>query len=296
MKTRETPAERIFYLFIMLYITVAMFLSAYPIIYSISASISDPDMVNTGKVFLWPVGFTLKGYETVFNYNTVMIGYRNTIFYTICGTFINVSITLMTAYALSRKDLFGRGPITAVFAFTMWFSGGLIPTYIIVNKLALVNTPLVMLVVSAISMWNTLITRAYMQHSIPYEIQESAIIDGCTDFTIFFRMILPLSAPVIAVITLYYAVEHWNSYFNALIYLTDRNLQPLQIVLREILIQNQTINMQTTEDIFNIVERARLAQTMKYSLIVVASVPMLLLYPFIQKYFVKGIMVGAIKG
>jgi putative aldouronate transport system permease protein len=277
-------------------LSFALAISVYPIIFVISASISDPYMVNTGQVLLWPRGLSLEGYSQVLKYRAVFIGYRNTIFYTVFGTALKISVTMAAAFALSRKDLFGRNALTLFMAFTMWFSGGLIPTFILVNNLGLVNKPYTLIILGAVSMWNTIIARTFIQSSIPMELQESAHIDGCSDFRIFFSIIIPLSVPVIAVISLFYAVEHWNGYFQALIYISDAELQPLQIILRQILIMNQTVDMLTTDEMIDIAYRARLAMTMKYSLVVIASLPMLIFYPFVQRYFIKGLMIGAIKG
>ena len=292
IKNSEWPFDAAVYTLL----SIALVLSLYPIIFVISASISDPLMVNSGQVWLWPRGFSLEGYAQVLKYQAVYIGYRNTIIYTFFGTAINISVTMAAAFALSRKDLYGRNAITMFMAFTMWFSGGLIPTFVLVNKLGLVDTPLVMILLGAISMWNTIIARTFIQSSIPLELQESAHIDGCSDIRIFFSIIIPLSIPVIAVLSLFYAVEHWNGYFRALIYINKQELQPLQIILRQILIQNQQMDMMNSDEMVDIARRARLAMTMKYSLVVIASVPMLLFYPFLQRYFIKGIMVGAIKG
>lgn len=277
-------------------LSLIFLLVLYPLLFVLSASFSDPEFVNTGQVYIWPRGFNIEGYTTVFSYSAVYIGYRNSFLYTLFGTLLNIALTMTAAYALSRKDMYGRGLLTLIMAFTMWFSGGLIPTFMLVNSLGLVNTPYVMVILGAISIWNMIIARTFIQSSIPTELQEAARIDGCNDFRIFFTIILPLSVPVIAVLTLFYAARHWNSYFNALIYLNDLNLRPLQIVLREILIQNQTLEQIDIDEAIDIARRARLAQTMKYSLIMIASIPMLMLYPFAQRFFIKGIMVGSIKG
>lgn len=270
-------------------------LALYPLIFVVSASISDPTAVNSGKVVLWPVGFNIKGYKAILKSKWITTGYRNSLFYTVAGTAINVSATLMAGYALSRKDLYGRKLITLFMMFTMWFSGGIITTYLVVNKIGLYNKWYTLIVMGLISVYNVIITRSFMSGSIPLELQEAARIDGCSDFQIFGRLILPLSKPVIAILCLYYGLGHWNSYFNALIYLKDKNLQPLQIFLREILVQNEAVNM-SSDALDTMIERAMMAQTMKYSLIVVASLPMLIIYPFLQKFFVKGVMIGSVKG
>lgn len=289
---QDTLYQYIVYFFL----AIIGMLALYPIIYVLSASVSDPTAVNSGKVILWPVGYQVEGYRLIFKSKWILIGYRNSLLYAVFGTMLNIIITFMAAYSLSRKDMYGRNVITFFMAFTMWFSGGLIPTFLIVYKLKLVDKPIVMVIVGAISMFNTIICRTYIQSSIPFELQEAAKSDGCSDFGIAFRIVLPLSKPIIAILVLYYGLTHWNNYFNALIYLNKRQYQPLQIFLREILVQNQTIELNDPTDLESAIVRAHIAQVMKYSLIVVASLPMLMLYPFVQKYFVKGVMIGAIKG
>jgi ABC-type glycerol-3-phosphate transport system permease component len=268
----------------------------YPLIFVISASISDPVSVNSGKVLLWPVGIQLDGYKLIFKSPWILVGYRNSLYYTVFGTFLNVTITFMAAYSLSRKDFFGRKSITIFMVFTMWFSGGLIPTFLVVRSLNLIDTPFVLIIMNAIIMFNTIICRTFIQNSIPKELQEAAHVDGCSDFGILFKIVMPLSAPILAVLALYYALGHWNNYFNALIYLSKREYQPLQIFIREVLVQNQQIDLDDMLDFETAFQRAQISQVMKYSLIVVASLPMLIIYPFVQKYFVKGVMIGAIKG
>ena len=206
-----------------------------------------------------------------------------------------MTVTLMAGYALSRRDLYGRRLITLFMMFTMWFSGGIITTYLVVNKIGLYNKWYTLILIGLVSVYNVIITRSFISGSIPMELQEAARIDGCNDFQIFARIIIPLSKPVTAILCLYYGLGHWNSYFNALIYLKDKNMQPLQIFLREILVQNETIHM-SSDALDSLIERALMAQTMKYSLIVVASLPMLMIYPFLQKFFVKGVMIGSVKG
>ncbi len=270
----------------------------YPVIFVISASISDPDMVSLGKVILWPRGITLEGYKIILSYKPVWVGYRNTIFYAVVGTIINVIFTLGASYSLSRKDFVGRNFFMLIFTFTMFFSGGLIPLFLVVKKLNMIDKVWAMWLPSAVSMWNVIITRTYFQTSIPDALQEAAHIDGCTNMRLFVSIILPLSLPIIAVNALYYGVAHWNTFFNALIFLSDRNKYPLQLFLREILIQNQTVDIMgmTSDEMEIMAYRVKLAQVMRYGLIIVSSIPILMLYPFLQKYFVKGMMIGSIKG
>ena len=251
--------------------------------------------MNSGDVWLYPVGFQLDGYLQVFRNKWIFVGYRNSLIYTILGTFLNVLVTIMAGYALSRKDLYGRKIFSWFIAIPMWFGGGLIPTYIVVNSLHLINTPVVLLVLGLVSSFNIIICRTFLS-SLPYELQESAKMDGCSDFGILWKIVMPLSKPIIAVLCLYYAVGHWNDYFSAMIYVSDKNLQTLQVFLREILLLNQNIDLETIEDPAVVALKLQMAQVMKYSLIVVASVPLLIAYPFVQKFFVKGVMIGSVKG
>lgn len=270
----------------------------YPLVYVLSSSFSDPSEVAAGNVILFPKGFTLEGYSYILDYDEIWTGYRNTLFYTIAGTLLNLIATLPAAYALSRRDLFGRGIFTVLFTVTMFFSGGLIPTYLVYKQLNLLNTVWIMLIPGLVSMWNTVVCRTYFSNSIPYELQEASKIDGCNDFILFFRIVLPLSAPIIAVMAMYYAVGHWNSYFNAMIYLRDTSLYPLQLVLRSILLLDTTSEMigADAEAQRELLRLQQLKESMKYGVIVISALPMLVMYPFFQKYFVKGVMVGAIKG
>lgn len=270
----------------------------YPLVYVLSSSFSDPSEVAAGNVILFPKGFTLEGYSYILDYDEIWTGYRNTLFYTIAGTLLNLIATLPAAYALSRRDLFGRGIFTVLFTVTMFFSGGLIPTYLVYKQLNLLNTVWIMLIPGLVSMWNTVVCRTYFSNSIPYELQEASKIDGCNDFILFFRIVLPLSAPIIAVMAMYYAVGHWNSYFNAMIYLRDTSLYPLQLVLRSILLLDTTSEMigADAEAQRELLRLQQLKESMKYGVIVISALPMLVMYPSFQKYFVKGVMVGAIKG
>lgn len=276
---------------------VVLAIVAYPLLYVVSASFSDPMMVTTGQLTLLPRDFTLQAYETILGYTPIWIGYRNSIFYTSVGTLINLFVTLPCAYALSRKDLLGRKSITLVFAFTMFFSGGIIPLYLVVRGLGLLNTVWALMLPVAASMWNILIARTYYQASIPDSLRDSAQMDGCSNTRLFMEIIMPLSKPIIAVMTIFYAVNHWNRFFHALLFITSDNLQPLQIFLRNVLVVEELDMIGAdTEMIAEILERRQLRETMKYGIIVVASVPVLVLYPFLQKYFVTGVMIGSIKG
>lgn len=294
-KIRESLDNRIFDGVVTILLTICGLAALYPLLFVVVASISDPVRVNSGDVWLYPVGFQLDGYLQVFRNKWIFVGYRNSLIYTILGTFLNVLVTIMAGYALSRKDLYGRKIFSWFIAIPMWFGGGLIPTYIVVNSLHLVNTPVVLLVLGLVSSFNIIICRTFLS-SLPYELQESAKMDGCSDFGILWKIVMPLSKPIIAVLCLYYAVGHWNDYFSAMIYVSDKNLQTLQVFLREILLLNQNIDLETIEDPAVVALKLQMAQVMKYSLIVVASVPLLIAYPFVQKFFVKGVMIGSVKG
>ena len=265
-----------------------------PLIFVVAASFSSPRALLSGRVFLWPVDPTLRGYKMVFENQLLMSGFMNSILYTVVGTCINLVMTVLAAYPLSRKDLAVRNVVMILFAFTMLFNGGMIPLYLQIRNLKLLDTMWAMVLPTAISVWNLIITRTYFQSTIPTEILESASIDGCNDFTFLLRIVIPLSVPILAVNVLLYAVGHWNSYFNALLYLNTSTKFPLQLVLREILVNMNTAGM--TLDVKEQLERQETKYLLQYSSIVIGSVPVMLLYPLIQRYFVKGIMVGAIKG
>ncbi len=287
--------DKVFNVTITIITFIFIILCAYPLIYVVSASFSDPMDIFAGKVWLLPSSPTLKGYKTVFDYPDVWIGYGNSVFYTVFGTLINVFMTILAAYPLSRKDLKYRKPIIMLFTFTMLFNAGMIPNYLLIRDLHLLNTRWALLLPGAISVYNMIIVRTFFMSNIPDELLESARLDGCSDFRFLLNIVLPLSGAVIAVITLYYAVGHWNQYFNAVLYLTDKNTYPLQVFLRNILLEN-SINDLSAGSVVNESERTYLNELLKYSLIVVASAPLLAVYPFIQKYFVKGVMIGAVKG
>lgn len=274
---------------------------AYPIWFVIIASLSNPDLVNSGRVWLIPRGVTLFAYENVFMDQRIWVGYANSLFYMTVGTMFNLVFILCGAYGLSRKGLVGRGPIMGVFVFTMYFHGGLVPTFLLIKKLGLLDTRWALVIPGAVGVWYVIIARTFFASTIPEELYESAKIDGASDAYIFRRIVLPLSKPVIAVIALYCAVEHWNKFFEALIYLPNkRGLHPLQMLLREILILNQQMEIDmstlTSEEIEYYARMRKMAEAMKYALIMIASLPLLIIYPFVQRYFVKGVMVGSLKG
>ncbi len=294
-KEQLPPSDKLFYFFSKSFVTLLMLMVLYPLIFVLSASFSSAEAVSTGKVILFPVDFSLMGYKKVFENSQIWLGYRNTIIYTSLGTTINVIMTLFCAYGLSRKNLPHRGLITFLFAFTMIFSGGLVPSYLLIRNLKMLNTVWVMVIPGAISVYQMIVARTFMTTTIPDEILEATQIDSCNDFKFFFMFILPLSKAVIAVIALQYAVTHWNSYFNAFIFLSDHKRYPLQIFLRQILIMNQ-IDANEIVDPETAVVMQGMADLLKYALIVVASAPILLAYQFVQKYFVEGIMIGSLKG
>ncbi len=295
---RERGADRIFNLVNNTVLVFILAIVLYPLIYVLSASISNPDMVITGKMWLFPTGIQFDGYRRVFQDNDIWSGYKNTVIYTVMGTLVSLFVTLTTAYPLSRKDFVGRNFFTLLFTFTMFFSGGLIPTYLLVKDLGMRNTVWVMVLLGSVSMYYVIIARTFFQNNIPLELQEASYMDGCSNTRLFLSIILPLSAPIIAVLSLFYGVIQWNGYFTAMIYLSDRKMFPLQLILREILVQNQmSLEMIKTGEQFEIMDRqAKTAELIKYVVIIVSSLPMLLMYPFLQRYFIKGMMVGALKG
>ncbi|MDK8189242.1 carbohydrate ABC transporter permease [Paenibacillus sp. UMB7766-LJ446] len=291
----ESRGDRIFNIvnhFLLIIITLIVI---YPLVFVLSASFSDPQAVLRGEMFLWPKGINFHSYEKIFQNKDILRGYTNTLIYTSVGTLINLVMTILAAYPLSRKDFIGRNAIMALFVFTMFFSGGLIPTYMLIKNLGMLNTLWVMIIPNAVSIWNIIIMRTFFQQSIPHELHEAATIDGCSNIQTLTRIILPLSMPIIAVTILFYAVGHWNAFFNAMLYLSDKNKFPLQLILREILIQGQTNDMvkMSTE---SAIKQQREVEGIKYAVLVVANIPVLMLYPFLQRYFVKGVMIGAIKG
>lgn len=278
---------------------IVLVLIAYPLIYILSASFSDPIRVASGEMWLLPKGLTLEGYERLFRYSEIWNGYANTVLYTVLGTIFNLIVTIPCAYALSRKDFYGRNLIMTMFVITMFFSGGLIPTYLIVRDVGLLNTRLMMIVGGATSAYNVVVSRTFFSTSIPAELQEAGRIDGCNNYKLFGRIVLPLAKPIIAVMAMFFGVGHWNEYFGAMIYLKDREIWPLQLILKEILIQSRVaaeMAMQSSELLEGAAALARISEMIKYTSIVVSVIPMMILYINMQKYFVKGVMIGAIKG
>ena len=297
---KKARADRVFDTCNIAVMVLLLLIMLYPLYYIVIASVSEPYDVAMGKVFLKPSGFTLEAYRNVFENRKIWVGYRNTVFYTLFGTLLNLGLTLPTAYVLSKKQLMGRTFFSWYFLIPMYFGGGLIPTYLLVKSLRLINTPLVIVIMGGLSIYNMIVTRTYFTNSIPEELYESARIDGANEFVGFFRIALPLAAPIIAVMTLYYGVARWNDYYTALIYVSKARYQPLQLVLRSILIMNESalvdVGNLSGEEMELMARRAYMAEAMKYSIIFIASAPLLAAYPFVQKYFVRGIMIGSLKG
>ena len=290
-----SQSDKIFTVIVFIILTFFFIAVLYPCVFVVSASFSSGTAVQPGRVVLWPVDISFEGYKTVFNTPTIWTGYRNSITYTVVGTLINLFMTLIAAYALSRHDLPGRNGIMLLFTFTMFFNGGLIPMYMQVQNLHLLNSPLSLMLPTAISVYNMIVARTFIVNSIPRELLEASQIDGCSDLRYFISIVLPLSKAIIAVLTLFYAVGHWNAYFNAMIYLHDKAKYPLTLFLREILMSTN-IDPSTVSDPELQARLADLAAVIKYALIMVSVVPVLVLYPFVQKYFVTGVMIGSVKG
>lgn len=292
---RMSRQDRIFVWTIDVLMILLAFITLYPLVYVVSSSISSPEAILAGKVILLPVDFSLEGFQRVFSYPAVMTGYANTIFYTVVGTLCSVMITLVCAYPLSRPKLPHRGFFMFLFTFTMYFGGGMIPGYLLLRDLHLLNTRAALIVPGMLSVYNMIITRTYFQSSIPEELFEAARVDGCGDTRFFFQILLPLSKAIIAVIALYYAVGYWNDWFSAFLYLNDPDLYPLQLVLRSILVSN-TIDDSLVIDPNTRMKMMGMAELLKYALIVISTVPLLCIYPLVQKYFIRGVMIGSLKG
>ncbi|MBM6615445.1 carbohydrate ABC transporter permease [Desemzia sp. RIT804] len=297
---QESKTDRIFLTIVYLLLFVAFLLVAYPLIYILSASISDPAVVNSGEMWLFPKEVTFEGYRTILQNEAIWRGYLNTIIYTVVGTLINLLVTIPAGYVLSREEFPLKSFFTKMMIITMFVSGGLIPSYILVNDLGLSNTMWALILPGAASVYNIVITRTFFQSTIPEELTEAALMDGASDFKIFSSIVLPLSKPILAVMALFYGVGHWNQYFQALIYIDDRKKYPLQMVLREILVlQDLSSNpstMMSEETAMYLNEQQNLSAIIKYGVMIVATLPIIIVYPFLQKYFVKGVMIGSIKG
>lgn len=288
-KLREPAGDRAFLAASYALCALILLLVAYPLYFVLIASLSDPDAVNRGEVLLFPARMSWQAYAAVFREARIWSGYGNTILYTGLNVAFSLGLVLPAAYALSRRDFPGRGPLLVFFLIAMYFNGGMVPTYLLVNGLGLTNTLWAMVLPSCVNVFHLIIAKTYFETSIPAELREAAELDGCTDFQFFLRIVLPLSKAIVSVVGVYVAVAVWNSYMNALMYLTREELQPLQVVLRNILLVSQVTSGQSAA-------LARESEMMKYALIVVTTIPILCVYPFVQKYFEKGVMIGSVKG
>lgn len=292
---RKTREDRIFEAANCLVLILAAFLVLYPLYFIVIASVSDPNLVAGGHVWLFPKGFTLEGYKRIFSDSSILSGYKNSIIYAASGAVITVTLTVTAAYPLSRRDFYGKNFFMGIFMITMFFGGGLIPTYLVVKKLHMLDTVWAMIIPNAVSVFNLIITRTFFTMSIPEELREAASIDGCTDIKFFTKILLPLSKPIIAVIALFTIVGQWNGYFDALIFINKERMYPLQLILRNILIQSQP-QQGMIVDVDTLLAKQRARELIQYGIIIVSTLPLLIIYPFLQKYFVKGVMIGSIKG
>jgi ABC-type glycerol-3-phosphate transport system permease component len=293
-KIREPFRDRLSLIVIKIMLTVVLGLVLLPLVYIVASSFSSPDAVNAGRVSFWPVEFSLEAYRSALSNSEVLRGYYNSLIYAVAGTAISVSLTVAIAYPLSRKTFYGRNVVMTLLVFTMLFSGGLIPTYMVVHDLGMLNTRWALLIPGAIGVWQVIIARTFFANSIPDELYEAAELDGASDLRVLRSVVLPLSKPLLAVLALMYTIYQWNTYFDALVYLKDPDLFPLQIVLRNILILNTPRTGAT--DLAESMRQQQLANVLRYALIVISSLPVLIIYPFVARYFTKGVMVGAVKG
>lgn len=291
---RTSIADRVFDILNFIIMLLVCVVIVYPLYFVLVASFTEPHIVNSGELLLYPKKPFLGGYERIFTYTSLWRSYLNTIIYTAVGTAISVMVTLMGAYALSRPELFLRRKIMFVYTFTMFFSGGMIPLYLLINQLRIYDTIWAIVLPGAVSVWNLIVARTFFESNIPREMLEAAQLDGCTDIGFFFRIVLPVSSTIITVMILFYSTGIWNSFMNALMFLATQDKMPLQVILRNLIIVNQATGMAT--DATEMVMRQKLAEQLKYGVIVVSAFPLLLTYPFLQKYFAKGVMIGAIKG
>jgi len=291
---RESLSDRVFNLINILFLSLVCLVIAYPLYYVIVASFTDPTIVNTGKVLLYPEDIFLGGYKRIFSYQPVWTGYSNTIQYTFFGTLTALATTVPAAYALSRRDLVGRRILNFLFTFTMFFNGGIIPLFLVIKQINIYDSIYAMILPTAVSVYNLIICRSFFESNIPDELLEAAKIDGVTDFGFFFKIVLPLSMTIIAVMSLFYATATWNSFIHALMFMGDQSKMPLQVILRNLILSNQASAL--TSGGTEIIDRQKLAEQLKYGVIVVSAIPLLVFYPFVQKYFAKGVMVGAVKG
>ncbi|GKX27708.1 sugar ABC transporter permease [Vallitalea longa] len=299
MRKKRSKQDKIYDTIIFIILTIIFAVVAYPLYFIVISSISNPEAVSSGRVFLFPVGLTFDGYMEVFKNQQVVSGFLNSLFYTFCGVMLNLALTLPTAYALSRNKFGGKKIVTIFYVITMFVSGGMIPTYLVVKNLHLLDSMFALILPGALGVYNMIVARTFFKMNISEELYDAAAIDGCAEAKFFFKIALPLSKAIIAIMVLYYGVGHWNSYFSALLYMKTETKFPLQLVLRSILVQNQSHLSQTITTAAQqeaLEQRRQLMELMKYSLIIVSSLPVLIMYPLVQKHFVKGVMIGSIKG
>lgn len=295
--TPQTTGDKIYDVIVFIFLTLILIIVAYPLYFIVISSVSTPTAVANGEVTWFPIGFTFEGYKAVLTESSVITGFLNSILYTVVGTLINLGTTLPCAYAISRDDLRGRKYFIFFFMLPMFISGGLIPTYLVVQNCGFIDTIWALVVPGAVSVYNLIVARTFFKSNLPSELLEAAKLDGCGNTRFFFSIAIPLSGAIIAILTLYYGVGHWNSYFSALLYINDHNKFPLQLVMRSILVKNSMQQaVQTAESFAELARQRQVAELMKYSLIIISSIPVLILYPFIQKHFVKGVMIGSVKG
>lgn len=295
VKIKRSVSTIVFDTVNLIILMIIILLILYPLIYIFSSSFSSTEAVLGGRVWLWPVEPTLNAYKVAFEYDKIWTGYLNSFIYMVLGTAVGVVVTTFAAYPLSLRKLPGKRYLSMMFLFTMLFSGGMIPSYLLVRNLHMLNSIWAMVLPGAVNVWNIIVMRTYFENTIPQELYEAAELDGCSSFGIFWRIVLPLSGSIVAVVALFFAVSLWNSYFSALIYLSDDKMYPLQIILRDILILND-MEVSSGADIAMLEAQQGLANVLRYVLIVIATLPLLIVYPFVQKFFVKGVMIGSVKG
>ena len=293
-RVKMSGADRVFTIINAIIMITICVVIVYPLYYVLIASVTDPVIVNSGRPLFYPEKLYLNGLKTTLEYKPLWTAYGNTVLYTVVGTIVSLIATIPAGYALSRKDLPGRRGLIFVFTFTMFFSGGIIPLYLTIKSLKIYNTIWAMVLPVAVSAYNLIVCRSFFESGIPDELLEAAKVDGCSDFGFFFKIVLPLSSTIIAVMCLFYATAMWNQFFNALMYLQDDNKMPLQVVLRNLVLMNQANQMGSSGDAM--IAKQKLAEQLKYCVVVVAAVPLLAVYPFVQKYFAKGVTIGAVKG
>lgn len=296
MRKKRITQDRVVYFINYILLGLLLITILYPLVYVVSASFSSGEALASGKVRLFPVEPTLLSYKTVFEYDAIWVGFVNSIIYTVVGTVVSMVLTLLAAYPLSRDDFRGKKVLSSIFLFTMMFSGGLIPTYMLVKNLGLMNTMWSIILPTAVSAYNVIVARTFFNQTIPKELLEASQMDGCSDFRFFSQIVIPLSKPIVAVLCLWIAISLWNGYFNPLIYINEESKYPLQLVLRRILLMSQVNFANANIDPARVAANRYLSQMLQYSTIIISSLPLMILYPFIQKYFVKGVMIGSVKG